>query len=130
VNGNDNRKEVEGMEEKSDSIDQYIGAFPEPVRTLLNAMRAIIRSEAPEAVERISYRMPAFDRNGILVYFAGYARHIGFYPTSSGIEAFKNELGEYKYSKGAIRFPIDRPLPEALIRRIVRFRLEENSKKT
>jgi uncharacterized protein YdhG (YjbR/CyaY superfamily) len=118
------------MEEKPDSIDRYIGSFPEPGRTLLNEMRAIIRSEAPEAVERISYRMPAFDLNGILVYFAGYAGHIGFYPTASGIEAFKDELGEYKYSKGAIRFPIDRPLPEALIRRIVRFRLEETSKKT
>ena len=92
-------------------------------------LRATIRKAAPGAEEKISYRMPAFNLNGILVYFAAQTRHIGFYPTSSGVTAFKEELGDYKSSKGAIQFPIDRPLPLELITRIVKFRVRENTER-
>jgi len=112
------------------SIDEYIGTFPENVQETLKELRAVIRAAAPGATEKISYQMPAFAWNGILVYFAAYKRHIGFYPTGSGVEAFRNELAEYKGSKGSVQFPIDEPMPYDLIRRIVQFRVEENSKKS
>jgi uncharacterized protein YdhG (YjbR/CyaY superfamily) len=112
--------------EKHLNIDQYILSFSPEIRERLEQMRQIIRSAAPEAEEVISYQMPAFRLNGILVYFAGYKNHIGFYPTASGIEAFKDQLSEYKWSKGAIQFPNDRPLPVELIERITRFRVNEN----
>ena len=112
-----------------ESVDEYIKSFPENIQKKLNEMRNIIKKLAPDAEEKISYQMPAFFLNGIIVYFAGYSKHIGFYPTSSGIEAFKNELTDYKFSKGTIQFPIDKPLPVDLIRRIVKFRIEENKKK-
>ena len=111
------------------SIDEYIGTFPENVQETLKELRAVIRAAAPGATEKISYQMPAFAWNGILVYFAAYKRHIGFYPTGSGVEAFRNELAEYKGSKGSVQFPIDKPMPYDLIRRIVQFRVEEISKK-
>jgi uncharacterized protein YdhG (YjbR/CyaY superfamily) len=113
---------------KPKSIDEYISWFPINVQQKLEEMRALIHETAPKANEKISYQMPAFDQNGILVYFATFSKHIGFYPTSSGITAFESELGGYKHSKGAIQFPLDKPLPADLIRRIVQFRLEENSK--
>jgi uncharacterized protein YdhG (YjbR/CyaY superfamily) len=111
------------------SIDEYIAAFPEDIQKLLEEVRATVRAAAPEAEERISYQMPAFAQKGILVYFAAMKHHIGFYPTSSGIQAFQAELSPYKTSKGAIQFPLDKPLPLDLITRIVRFRVEENLKK-
>jgi uncharacterized protein YdhG (YjbR/CyaY superfamily) len=120
------------MEEKKNtpaSIDEYIARCPQSVQPLLNEIRAVIREAAPQAVERISYQMPAFYQNGYLVYFGAATRHIGFYPTSSGIEAFKGELTPYKWSKGAVQFPLDRPIPYDLIRRIVKFRVAENLKK-
>lgn len=110
------------------SIDAYIATFPEDVQAILQELRATIRAAAPDAEERISYRMPTFALNGALVYFAAYRNHIGFYPTSSGIEAFRQELSAYEGSKGAVRFPIGEPLPKELISRIVQYRVAENLK--
>jgi len=99
------------------------------VRDPLRKLRATIKRAAPEAVEKISYRMPTFYYHGNLVHFAAFTTHIGFYPTPSGVEAFKDELREYKNAKGSVQFPIDRPLPLGLIGRIVRFRKNENARK-
>jgi uncharacterized protein YdhG (YjbR/CyaY superfamily) len=107
-------------------IDRYIRTFPAPVQAKLRQLRSIVAAAAPGATEKISYRMPAFFQNGVLVYYAAYAKHIGFYPTSSGIAAFGKELGKFKSSKGAVQFPLDEPLPEGLIRRMVAFRVKEN----
>jgi len=111
------------------SIDEYIQSFPEHAQAKLKQLRSLIREIAPEAQEKISYQMPAFYLDGNLVYFAAFSRHIGFYPTSSGIANFRSELSKYKSSKGAVQFPIGEPLPVELIKRIVRFRVQENSKK-
>lgn len=108
------------------SIDQYIAAFPEDKQALLETVRATIKAAAPEAQELISYQMPAFALKGNLVYFAALKNHIGFYPTSSGIEAFKNELAGYEFSKGAVKFPLNQPLPLELISKIVKYRVSEN----
>jgi uncharacterized protein YdhG (YjbR/CyaY superfamily) len=108
------------------SIDEYIAMFPEDIRVKLESLRATIRACAPEAQEKISYQMPTFYLNGNLVHFAALKNHIGFYPTSSGIAAFQDELSEFEGTKGAVRFPIDRPLPMDLIGRIVKFRVTEN----
>jgi len=89
----------------------------------------LIRLAAPGAEEKISYQMPTFYLNGNLVHFAAYAKHIGFYPTPSGIEKFKRELSEYKHAKGSVQFPLGEPLPVDLIEKIVRFRVEENLNK-
>jgi uncharacterized protein YdhG (YjbR/CyaY superfamily) len=110
------------------SIDEYIAGFPSDTQQRLRELRALIRATAPGATETISYAMPTFDLNGHhLVHFAGYAKHIGFYPVPSGIEAFKEELKPYKGGKGSVQFPLDQPMPTDLIRRIVAFRVEENS---
>ena len=111
------------------SIDAYIKTFPKSTQLILARMRSIVKKAAPKATERISYRMPALWFNGNLVYFAGYKNHIGFYPTASGIRNFAEELTGYKWSKGAVQFPIGEPLPAALITKIVKFRVAENSKK-
>ncbi len=111
-------------------VDNYIAGFPLSVRELLETMRAIIRKAAPKAEEVISYQMPAYKQDGILVYFAGYKQHIGFYPTSAPMEVFKEDLAKYKTSKGAVQFPLDKPLPKALITRMVKFRVEEIARKT
>jgi uncharacterized protein YdhG (YjbR/CyaY superfamily) len=111
------------------SIDEYIALFPEEIQLKLQEIRAAIHAAAPEAEERISYRMPAFAQKGILVYFAAWKDHIGFYPTSSGTQAFRQELSAYEYSKGTIKFPLEKPLPLDLISRIVKFRVAENLKK-
>jgi uncharacterized protein YdhG (YjbR/CyaY superfamily) len=111
------------------SIDEYIALFPEEIQLKLQEIRAAIHAAAPEAEERISYRMPAFAQKGILVYFAAWKDHIGFYPTSSGTQAFRQELSVYEYSKGTIKFPLEKPLPLDLISRIVKFRVAENLKK-
>jgi len=112
-----------------DSVGEYIGSFPAGIRKQLRLMRRIIRNEVPGAEEKISYQIPAYFLNGPLVYFAGYSKHIGFYPTSSGIRAFGNKLSKYKCSKGTVQFPLDEPLPVNLIVQIVKFRVAENSKK-
>jgi uncharacterized protein YdhG (YjbR/CyaY superfamily) len=109
------------------SIDDYIAGFPPETQTGLKELRALIKASAPGATETISYAMPAFDLNGQhLVFFAGYAKHIGFYPIPTGIEAFEDELKAYKLGKGSVQFPLGQPLPTDLIRRIVEFRVEEN----
>lgn len=110
-------------------IDQYIARFPAATQALLEEMRAAIRAAAPLAEECISYQMPAFRQKGMLVYFAANKGHIGFYPTGSGIEAFQGEFGNLKWSKGAVQFPLDAPLPLDLVARIVRFRVDENERK-
>lgn len=111
------------------SMDEYIGSFPGFIQEKLTELRKAIREQAPEAREKISYNMPTFylDRN--LVHFAAYEKHIGFYPTASGIEAFKTELSKYKSGKGSVQFPLDEPLPFELIKKIVRFRVKENTEK-
>ncbi|HTZ52591.1 MAG TPA: DUF1801 domain-containing protein [Spirochaetia bacterium] len=108
------------------AIDQYIDQFPAPARRKLQEIRKLVLGLVPEAEERISYRMPCFYLQGVLVYFAAHERHIGFYPTPSGISAFKSELAGYECSKGAVQFPLDKPLPAGLIRKIVNFRRAEN----
>jgi uncharacterized protein YdhG (YjbR/CyaY superfamily) len=110
------------------TIDEYIAEFPPGTQRVLQEMRELIRAHAPEATETISYAMPTFDLNRRhLVHFAGYERHIGFYPIPSGMEAFKEELSRYKTGKGSVQFPLDQPLPRELIRRIVEFRVAENA---
>jgi uncharacterized protein YdhG (YjbR/CyaY superfamily) len=121
------------MTERStaDSIDRYIEGFPPETQKALAEMHALIKAAAPGATEKISYAMPTFDLNGRhLVHFAGYAKHIGFYPVPSGMEAFEEELNPYKTGKGSAQFPLGQPLPADLIRRIVEFRVEENLHKT
>ncbi|EMO76747.1 PF08818 domain protein [Leptospira kirschneri str. 200801925] len=109
------------------NIDEYINLFPEDVQDKLRKLRSTIRKAAPNAEEKISYQMPVFALNGNLVYFAAYKKHIGFYPTSSGIKKFQSELNEYKTSKGAVQFPMDQPLPLRLIAKIVKYRIKENT---
>ena len=111
------------------SIDEYISRFPAEVQETLQTLRKVIRETLPEATEKISYQMPTFYLRGNLVYFAAYKNHIGFYPGASGIAAFKAELSEYKLAKGTVRFPLGKPLPYNLIRKIVRFRAAENQAK-
>jgi len=114
---------------KPTDIDAYISGFPETIRKLLQELRDTIKKAAPEAEEVISYGMPAFRQKGMLVWFAAFKNHIGFYPIPSGIEAFKEELTAFKGTKGSIHFPLDKPLPVELIFRIVSFRLTENIQK-
>jgi uncharacterized protein YdhG (YjbR/CyaY superfamily) len=111
------------------SIDDYIALFPDEVQKKLQEIRATIHAAAPDAQEKISYQMPAFAQNGILVYFAARKDYIGFYPTSSGTQAFEQELSKYEYTKGTVKFPMDKPLPLDLITKIVKFRLAETQKK-
>jgi uncharacterized protein YdhG (YjbR/CyaY superfamily) len=120
---------MEGKKADNESIDDYIRQFTPEVQEKLEALRKVIKESATDAAEKISYRMPAFYLHGILVYFAAFKHHIGFYPTSSGIEAFKDELSGYKFSKGSVQFPIENPLPYDLISRIVKYRVAENTKK-
>jgi len=115
---------------KISTIDQYIEVLPGHVRHLLTELRATVRRAAPAATEKISYGVPTFDFHGNLVHFAAFKHHIGFYPTPSGIEAFKDELNEYKVAKGSVQFPIDEPLPLDLVARIVQFRVRENTDKS
>lgn len=106
------------------TIDEYIAEFPPEIRAKLEEMRAIIRECAPDATETISYAIPTFDLNGKhLVHFAGFKHHIGFYPTGSGADAFREELTAYKGGRGTVQLPLDEPLPVDLIRRIVTFRV-------
>jgi uncharacterized protein YdhG (YjbR/CyaY superfamily) len=114
---------------KFKTVDEYLSTLPKNVRDILKELRKTIKQAAPQAEELISYNMPAFKLNGMLVYYAAYKEHIGFYPTPSGIEAFKKELSEYEGAKGSVQFPINRPIPFDLIRKIVNFRVQENLKK-
>jgi uncharacterized protein YdhG (YjbR/CyaY superfamily) len=114
------------MKQQYKKIDEYIKNFPEDVQIILKKMRQTIRKAAPKAEEVISYQMPAFEQNGILVWFGAFKKHIGFYPKASGIEAFQKELSPYKFSKGSIQFPLDKAIPHDLIEKIVQFRVKEN----
>jgi uncharacterized protein YdhG (YjbR/CyaY superfamily) len=117
------------MEKQPKTIDDYIRNFPPETQAILQELRKAVRQAAPEAEETISYQMPAFRLNGILVYFAAAKKHIGFYPTGSAVDAFKGEIEQYRWSKGTIRFPMDQPLPLDLVKRIVEFRVKENLQK-
>lgn len=112
-----------------ESVDAYISTFPSDTQNKLQTLRQCIRKAAPKAEEIISYRMPAYRYHGVLVNFAGYKNHIGFYPTGSGVQEFKKELSVYKGAKGSVQFPIDQPVPTTLVARIVKFRLRENESK-
>jgi uncharacterized protein YdhG (YjbR/CyaY superfamily) len=112
------------------NIDEYIAGFPTDVQRILQEMRSIIRAAAPDAEEAIKYRMPTFVLNGNLVHFAAFKEHIGFYPTPSGIEEFKDELSAYPNAKGSVQFPLDKPIPFSLIRKIVKFRVKEAREKS
>ncbi len=111
------------------SIDEYILLFPSNVQEILNNIRNLIREEAPDATEKISYQMPTFALYGNLVHFAAYTNHIGLYPTPTGMEAFQKELSIYKRGKGSVQFPLDKPIPYDLIREIVKFRVKESIEK-
>ena len=108
------------------NIDEYIAGFPSDIQKILAKIRSTIKKAAPGAEEKISYQMPTFTLNGNLVHFAAFREHIGFYPTPSGTEKFQKELTAYKGGKGSIRFPLDEPIPFALIEKIVKFRVKES----
>jgi len=110
-------------------IDEFIAGFPADVQKVLKKVRATIKKAAPKAEETINYGIPTFRLNGNLVHFSAFKNHIGFYPTPSGIEKFKKELSIYEGAKGSVKFPLDQPIPYELITKIVKFRVEENSKK-
>lgn len=112
---------------KAENIDEYIASFPAETQELLHQMRTIIHKAAPKAQEVISYGMPAFKLHTVLVYFAGNKKHIGFYPTPSAIRQFQDQFGVYKSSKGAVQFPLDKPLPVKLIKAITAFRVKEDA---
>lgn len=110
------------------NIDEYIALFPEEIQVILAKIRQIIKENAPEASEKISYQMPTFFLNGNLIHFAAFKNHIGLYPTPTGIDAFKEELSKYKGAKGSVQFPLDQPIPYDLIKRIVLYRVAESAK--
>ncbi|MFG4005233.1 iron chaperone [Flavobacterium aquidurense] len=114
---------------KPSTIDEYIGGFPNNVQEILKKVRTTIQKAAPDAKEKISYSMPAFEQNGIVVYFAAFKKHIGLYALPSGHEAFKEELSKYKSGKGSVQFPLNAPIPFDLITKIVKFRVKENLEK-
>ena len=120
---------VKGPKKGYSTIDEYIATFTKDIQGILKALRQAIRESAPKAEETISYQMPAFRLNGILVYFAAFRDHISFFPTSSGVVAFKKELSQYEISKGTIRFPLDKPIPLDLVKEIVKYRVKENMSK-
>jgi uncharacterized protein YdhG (YjbR/CyaY superfamily) len=108
------------------NIDEYIAGFPEDVQAILEKIRTTIRKAAPGAEEAISYQIPTFKLKGNLVHFGAFKKHIGFYPTSSGIRRFKSELAAYESAKGSVQFPFAKPIPYGLIGKIVKFRVKEN----
>ncbi len=121
---------MKGPRKEYTPIDEYIAGFPKNIQVILEAVRQAIRESAPNAEEQISYGIPTFDLNKRhLVHFAAYKNHIGFYPTSSGVTEFKSKLSQYEVSKGTIRFPLDKPIPFGLIKKIVIFRVRENLEK-
>jgi uncharacterized protein YdhG (YjbR/CyaY superfamily) len=112
------------------TIEAYISGFPEDVQQILQKIRRIVSDAAPDAEEAIKYQIPTFVLGGNLVHFAAFAKHIGFYPTPSGIEQFKDALSAYNCAKGSVQFPLDAPIPYVLIKRIVKFRVKESRDKT
>lgn len=118
---------MDSLKRQPKTIEEYIESFPNDVQIILEKLRKTIRETAPGAEEAISYQMPTFKLNGRnLVHFAAFKKHIGFYPIPSGIDAFKKELSPYKQGKGSVQFPIDRPIPYDLVKRIVSYRVKEN----
>lgn len=113
------------MGTKFKTTDEYMATVPEPCIEKAREIREIIRKAAPKATEVISYNIPAFKQNKVLVWFAGYKGHIGFYPGGAAITVFQDDLTDYKTSKGAIQFPLDKPLPVSLINKIVKYRIKE-----
>jgi len=112
---------------KAENVNDYLADFPAETQQILQQVRSTIKANAPDAVEQIAYGMPAYKLNGHpLVYFGGFANHVGFYATPTGHEAFAAELSKYKQGKGSVQFPIDAPMPLDLIGRIVKFRVQEN----
>lgn len=109
-----------------DTIDAYIAGAPKEAQAILKKIRALIKKEAPDAVEAIKYGMPTFILGGNLVHFAAFKNHIGFYPIPTGIEKFKKEIGVYEWAKGSVQFPLGEPMPYDLIRKITAFRVKEN----
>ena len=110
-----------------EDVDNYIANFPEEIRTILSELRKVIQASAPQAEETINYGIPTFKYNGNLVHYAAFKKHIGFYPTPSGINAFEKELEPYEISKGTVKFPLDKPIPFNLVEKIVKYRVKENS---
>lgn len=118
------------VNEKPSNIDDYIAGFPEDVQKVMQQIRTAIKEVVPHAEEKISYGMPAFNTHGrYLVYFGGFKKHIGFYPTPSGTDTFAKDLEDYKTGRGSVQFPLDRPMPLDLIKRIVAYREKENIEK-
>ena len=122
-------KQRHNAEEAFKTIDEYIAAFPKNIQNILEELRQVIMDSAPNAEEAISYQMPTFKLNGNLVWFAAFKKHIGFYPKPSAIEAFRKELTDYEVSKGTIRFPLEKPIPFDLVRKIVKYRVRQNLEK-
>ena len=120
---------METNKKNPQNIDEYIANFPQEIQEILQELRATIHGAAPDAEEVISYQMPTLRLKGNLVHFAAYKNHIGFYPTPSGIENFKEELSAYEGAKGSVKFPINQPLPLDTITKIVKFRAKENLEK-
>jgi uncharacterized protein YdhG (YjbR/CyaY superfamily) len=118
------------MRTKPRTVDEYIASYPKEVIALLEQMRSTIKKAAPGAEECISYSIPAFKLNGMLVWYAAFKNHIGLYPRGSGIDVFAKELSKYKTSKGTVQFSIDKPLPLSLIAKIVKYRVKENLGRT
>ncbi|MCX6352828.1 MAG: DUF1801 domain-containing protein [Bacteroidetes bacterium] len=111
------------------TVEEYFSLFPEETQMEMHKIREVIKENAPKAEEVISYKMPAYKYHGMLVYFAAYKNHIGFYPGAGGVAAFKEEVSKYKNAKGSVQFPLGKPLPLALVKKIVKFRVKENEEK-
>ena len=120
---------MKSSQKKFKNIDDYFSTVPEAIRNKLQKIRETIHKAAPKAEEVISYNMPAFKQNSVLVYFAVFKNHIGFFPTAKPIVVFKEELAEYQTSKGAIQFPLDKKIPFGLISKITKFRVKEDLQK-
>jgi uncharacterized protein YdhG (YjbR/CyaY superfamily) len=124
------RKSVAKGKASPKNVDEYLAGVPEPARRTFTKLREAIRSAVPpEAIETISYRIPAFKQNGMLVWFAAFSNHCSLFPTSSVVEAFKNELKDFSTSKGTIHFPTDKPVPTALVKKLVKARVAQNESK-
>jgi len=118
------------VRKKYKTIDEYIKTFPKDIQIILEKIRQTIHETAPETVETVSYQMPTFKLNGKnLVHFAAFKEHIGFYPTPSGIDSFEKELAPYRTGKGTLQFPLDKPIPFNLVKKVVIFRVKENLNK-
>jgi len=119
---------MKSLTSKPTTVTEYIAGFPADVQAVLQRVRQTVREAAPDAEEVISYQIPTYKQNGALVHFAAWKNHIGFYPSPSGIKKFAKELAKYEQAKGSVRFPMEQPMPLALIKKIVAYRVKENTK--